>query len=161
MVIVSDTSIITNLIQVDHLEFLQDIFGEIVIPAQVFEELSKVPGQLEIIENTEWIEVKTIANEKQLEELTVVLDPGEAEAIVLALELKADALLIDEKKGRKIAQKYGIVVTGLLGILISAKEENLIPEIKPILDKLIFEIGFRINPKLYQQILKRVDETAV
>ncbi|MEM9829833.1 MAG: DUF3368 domain-containing protein [Bacteroidota bacterium] len=158
MVIVSDTSIITNLIQVDHLEFLQDIFGEIVIPAQVFEELSKVPGQLEIIENTEWIEVKTIANEKQLEELTVVLDPGEAEAIALALELKADALLIDEKKCRKIAQKYGIVVTGLLGILISAKEENLIPEIKPILDKLIFEIGFRISPKLYQQILEKVDE---
>jgi len=160
MVIVSDTSIITNLIQVNHLPLLNHLFGEIVIPAQVFEELAKVPGQLEIIENTEWIEVKAITNEKQLEELTVVLDLGEAEAIVLALELKADALLIDEKKGRKIAKKYGIVITGLLGILINAKEEKLISKIKPILDKLIFEVGFRINPKLYQQILKRVDETA-
>ena len=80
------------------------------------------------------------------------MDPGEAEAIVLAIELEADALLIDEKKGRKIAEEHGIIITGLLGILIIAKSENLISEVKPILDKLIFETGFRINPKLYQDI---------
>ena len=90
--------------------------------------------------------------------MITTLDPGEAEAIVLAIELKADALLIDEKKGRKIAQEYGIVITGLLGILIDSKAENLIQEVKPILDRLIFEIGFRISPKLYQDILEKVNE---
>ena len=158
MIIVSDTSIITNLIQVGRLTLLRHLFGEIVIPTQVFEELSKVSGQSEIIENTEWIEIKAITNKKKFGKLIRLLDPGEAEAIVLALELKADALLIDEKKGRKVAQEYGIIITGLLGILIEAKEEKVISEVKPILNKLIFEVGFRISPKLYQQILEKVGE---
>lgn len=67
-------------------------------------------------------------------------------------------LLIDERKGRKIAQDHGILITGLIGVLIEAKSNELIKEVKPLLDKLIFEIGFRINPKLYQEVLKRIKE---
>ena len=77
---------------------------------------------------------------------------------MLAIELRADALLIDEKKGRKIAQEYGIIITGLLGIFIEAKKEGFINKVKPTLDRLIFEAGFRISPKLYQAILEKVGE---
>ncbi len=158
MIVVSDTSVITNLVQIDQLTLLKALFGNIVIPQKVYDELTKVPKQIELIERLNWIEVKQISDRTHFDNLLKTLDPGEAEAIVLAIELEADALLIDEKKGRKIAQEHGIIITGLLGILIIAKTENLISEVKPILDKLIFETGFRINPKLYQDILKKVDE---
>ncbi|NUQ26046.1 MAG: DUF3368 domain-containing protein [Saprospiraceae bacterium] len=158
MIVVSDTSVITNLVQIDQLTLLKDLFGSIVIPQKVYDELTKVPKQIDLIERLNWIEVKQISDRSHFDNLLKTLDPGEAEAIVLAIELEADALLIDEKKGRKIAEEYGIIITGLLGILIIAKSENLIIEVKPILDKLIFETGFRINPKLYQDILKKVDE---
>jgi predicted nucleic acid-binding protein len=158
MIVVSDTSVITNLGQIDQLTLLKDLFGNIVIPQKVYDELTKVPKQIDLIERLNWIEVKQILDRAHFDNLLKTLDPGEAEAIVLAIELEADALLIDEKKGRKIAQEHGIIITGLLGILIVAKAENLISEVKPILDKLIFETGFRINPKLYQDILKKVDE---
>lgn len=158
MVVISDTSVITNLIQLNHLMLLKDLFGNIIVPQKVFEELGKLPEQIEIIEKLDWIEIKQISDREHFDNLLKILDPGEAQAIVLALELKADALLIDEKKGRKIAQEYGITITGLLGVLIDAKSESLVHKVKPILDKLIFELGFRISPKLYQDILQKIGE---
>lgn len=158
MIVISDTSVITNLIQLNHLMLLKDLFGNIIVPQKVFEELGKLPEQIEIIEKLDWIEIKQISDREHFDNLLKILDPGEAQAIVLALELKADALLIDEKKGRKIAQEYGITITGLLGVLIDAKSERLVHKVKPILDKLIFELGFRISPKLYQDILQKIGE---
>ena len=158
MIIISDTSVITNLIHLDQLMILRKLFGNIVIPQKVFEELEKLPEQIVIINRHNGIKVNAIVNKEYFDELSKVLDSGESEAIALAVELKADLLLIDEKKGRKIAQENGILITGLLGILIDAKTENLIPEIKSILDTLIFEIGSRISPQLYLDILKRADE---
>ena len=158
MIVISDTSVITNLIQLNHLMLLKELFGNIIVPQKVFEELGKLPEQIEIIEKLDWIEIKQISDREHFDNLLKILDPGEAQAIVLAIELKADALLIDEKKGRKIAQEYGITITGLLGVLIDAKSENLVHKVKPILDKLIFELGFRISPKLYQDILKMIGE---
>lgn len=158
MVVISDTSVITNLIQLNQLSLLNQLFGQIIIPQKVFDELAKIPNQTETIDGVNWIKIKQISDINLFQKLIKRLDPGEAEAIVLAVELKADALLIDEKKGRKIAQEYGIIITGLLGILIEAKKEGLINDVKPILDRLIFETGFRISPKLYQDILEKVNE---
>lgn len=158
MVVISDTSIITNLIQLDQLSLLSQLFGNIIIPQKVFDELAKIPGQVEMIGQIDWIEVKAISDKSLFDQIVQNLDPGETEAIVLAIELHADALLIDEKKGRKIAQAHGITITGLLGILVDAREENLIPAVKPVLDRLIFDIGFRISPKLYREILEKVKE---
>lgn len=144
--------------QLGQLSLLKELFENIIIPGKVFDELAKIPGQIEVINETAWIEVRQISDEAHFKKLISTLDPGEAEAIVLAIELEADALLIDEKKGRRIAQKYGLTITGLLGVLIEAKVENLINEVKPILDRLIFDMGFRISPKLYQNILEKVNE---
>jgi predicted nucleic acid-binding protein len=86
------------------------------------------------------------------------VDIGEAEAIVLALEFKPDLLLLDERKGRQVASNLGIKFTGILGILIEAKNKKLINAIKPIMDDLIKQVGFRVSSKLYQRVLQIANE---
>ncbi len=87
------------------------------------------------------------------------LDLGEAEAIALALELNADRLLMDERLGRAAAIRAGLQVTGVLGILIAAKRNNLIPEVKPLLNALIEQVGFWIDERLYAEVLQAVSES--
>lgn len=106
MLIVSDTSPITNLIQINQLELLNKLFGEIIIPDKVFGELSVYENQKIKVENHEWILVKSVKDKKLIKKLEIQLDLGEAQAIILAKELEADILIIDERKGRKTATEY-------------------------------------------------------
>ena len=159
MLIVCDTSPITNLLQIGQLNILHSLFKQIVIPESVYNELMYYEDQKNEIERRSWIIVKSVKNFKKLELLELQLDKGEAEAIVLAEELSADMIVIDERKGRKIATEYGLRIIGLLGILISAKREGYIDLLKPYLEKLVFDVGFRINKNLYQRVLQEVDES--
>jgi predicted nucleic acid-binding protein len=65
---------------------------------------------------------------------------------------------MDEQAGRLIAQSYGVKVTGILGVLIQAKDKGLISEVKPLLQRLISDAGFWLNPKLIEEVLKLVGE---
>lgn len=158
MLIISDTSPITNLIQINQLELLEKLFDEVVIPNAVFQELAVYEKQAKLLLNCNWIVVKTVKNITKVQELTEILDLGEAEAIVLAKECKADLLIIDERHGRYVAKENDLEIIGLLGILVRAKQEGLLLNLKPHLDKLVNEIGFRVSKKLYQLILKSVNE---
>ena len=158
MLIVSDTYPITNLIQIDQLDLLKHLFGQVIIPEKVYEELCVYEAQKKEIENRDWLLVKSVTNKKAVKELEKHLDAGEAEAVVLAKELNADLLIIDERKGRKTAAEYGLKIIGLLGVLVSGKKKGYLVELKPILDKLIEDIGFRVSEKLYKRILKEVNE---
>jgi predicted nucleic acid-binding protein len=86
------------------------------------------------------------------------LDAGESSVIALALELNADWLIIDEQLGRQTATEYKLKITGILGLLIEAKRQKLIPLVKPILDDLINTAKFWVNPSLYNRILSIVGE---
>jgi predicted nucleic acid-binding protein len=86
------------------------------------------------------------------------LDRGEAEAIALAVELKAAALIIDERQGRNKAESVGLKIIGLLGILLEAKSKGLILSVRPLIDELVDKIGFRVHPALYQAILLKAGE---
>lgn len=97
-------------------------------------------------------------NRVELSELRNQLDPGEAEAIVVAGELRADLLLVDEKKGCRIALSRGLDVTGLLGVLAEAKLRGLIPECKPVLDEMIRDAGFWIGDDLKRRYLQGLNE---
>ena len=161
MIIVSDTSPISNLLRIGQLPLLQVLYGSIVIPESVYEEIRALESfgiDTSWLGNTEWITIQPVGNKAFVESLKNELDPGEAEAIALAIELKADRLLIDERLGRQVAQRFSLKVTGLLGVLVAAKQDRLIAELKPILDDLILQAKFRVHPDLYRQILQDVNE---
>ena len=158
MLVISDCSTITNLIQIGELSILEKLFKEIIIPEKVYEELAIFEKQKDQIEDLDWIVVSSVLNQSAVLTLSEVLDPGEAEAIVLAEELKADFLIIDERKGRRVAEEPGIKIVSLLGILIQAKKVGHISQLKPLLDKLIHNIGFRVRSRLYNWILSQAEE---
>lgn len=81
------------------------------------------------------------------------LDRGEAEAIALAIDLKADWILLDEREGRKVAKSLGLKVTGILGILLRAKQLGQLQSLQSVLDGLVNKAGFRIAPELLAKIL--------
>lgn len=163
MIVISDTSAITNLAAIQHLHLLPQLYNQVTIPEAVYRELADidppVPGTLEV-QAAPWVEVRKIVNRNAVERLQreVRLDPGESEAIALALELSADLLLIDERRGRAEADRLGLRITGLLGILVEAKHQNLIVAVKPLLDATIATSEFRVSSALYNQILEMVDE---
>ncbi len=163
MIVISDTSAITNLAAIDHLQLLPQLYSQVIIPEAVYRELADidppVPGTLEV-QTALWLEVRRVANLEVVRGLQdeARLDLGESEAIALALELSADLLLIDERRGRAEASRLGVKITGLLGILVEAKRKTLVVAVKPLLDALIATSEFRVSSALYSKILEMVDE---
>lgn len=153
MIVISDTSAITNLAAINQLQLLPQLYGQIKIPEAVYRELVTirlpVPGAAEI-DTASWVEVLSVSYFRAVERLRndARLDLGESEAIALALELNADLLLIDERRGRVEATRLGIRITGLLGVLIEAKRKNLIVAVKPLMDALIATSEFRVSSAL-------------
>jgi predicted nucleic acid-binding protein len=86
------------------------------------------------------------------------LDPGESAAIALCLNEKADALLIDEALGRRVAEDLGLKTIGILGVLIESQRRQFIPSVKTLLDRLEKEAGFWISPNLRIKVLQVVGE---
>ena len=99
MIVISDTTAITNLFQVGQLSLLAKVFGRVMIPPAVETELSEVPGQWDFIAGMNFVEVKTPGDLAAVAHFKLSLDDGEAEAIALAIELQADFLVMDEWKG--------------------------------------------------------------
>lgn len=158
MIVVSDTSAITNFLKVGQLNLLQKLFQKVFITPQVYLELCEIESQKSAIDKLIWIEIIEPHNTILIYDLETRIDIGEASAIALALELKADYLLIDERKGRIEAEKLGLKITGIMGVLLQAKKEKHIELIKPILYQLQQEANFRLHPSLYEKVLEIADE---
>jgi len=158
MIIVCDSSPIIALAICDQLELLDKLFNDILIPQEVYNETTK-EGKEPTPIIREWAKGKVIEviNRQSVNKFNEILDKGESEAIALYLEKSADYLLIDEKKGRKIAIENEIKIIGSIGVLIMAKREGLIQSIKPSLD-LIRNSHTRISDFLYEQALKIANE---
>ena len=154
MIVVSDTSPILSLALIGRLDLLREIYGSIVIPEAVRQELMVTDhsGTQEVAQ-ADWIITRPIDPDVVLKLLQREVDRGEAEAIGLALQSNADVLLVDERKARHLAAYLELGVVGLLDVLQEAKQRQLITSVKPILDELITRARFRLSHKLYQRTL--------
>ena len=155
--IVSNASPLINLAWIGQLDLLRQLYGQIIIPAAVWDEIvikgAGQPGAMEI-QSAAWIHRQEVSNHDLVRSFQRDLDDGESEAIVLAIETQADKLLMDERLGRETATYFDLRVMGVIGILIAAKQKKLIPEVKTYLDQLQSQAGFFIKPMLYQRVLK-------
>jgi hypothetical protein len=161
MIVVSDTSAISNLLIVGQLKLIQQIYQRVVVPHTVDREIRALQTfgiDLAAYTSATWLNVQVPTNDLLVDKLKEELDDGEAEAIALALQLGADRLLIDERLGRLVAMRYGLNITGILGILKTAKMLGLISTVKPILEALVQQAGFWIDQTLYERVLEDVGE---
>ena len=155
--VVSNTTPLISLLKLNHLEILQELYTHVHIPMAVFNEieLGKKKGYYKDLSEIDWISIVEIQDSLAVKYF-LDLDDGEAEAIVLATELKADLILLDEKLGRFHAKHVGLKVTGTIGVLMRAKEKGLVAKLKPLLDELTDKEVW-ISEKLKQDILKPVN----
>ena len=161
MIVVSNASPIINLAAVGQLELLRQLYDVIVIPQAVHHEIVVVgAGQAGAaqVKACDWIETYAVTRQAMAVSLQLEVDEGEAEAIALAAELGADLLLLDERRGRTVASRLGLKVTGLLGVLIEAKHRGLVSAIRPILDDLTVKAGFWVTQELHDRVLQAAGE---
>lgn len=160
MLVVSDTSPICNLAVIGRLELLRLRYGSVRIPPAVARELSALShsrGRAEINAalQTEWLLVDAASSEIRL---THSLDAGETEAIRLALAVKAERLLMDEKRGRQAARLNGLTVSGVLGELLDARLKGVIPNLSEELKRLRVQAGFFVDEEIEAVILSQAGE---
>lgn len=149
--IISNSSCLIILDKLGSLNFLQKLYSKNTIPKAVKEEVFKskpVP---------DWIDVVEITQPAAYRILEKNLGHGESEAITLSIELNADLFIVDDSAARKMAQKMGIKITGVIGVLLEAKKAGFIKELKPLLEFMIGE-GFRVSKLVYEEALKLAGE---
>ena len=126
MIVVADSSPIVVLVSIGHVELFSNLFGRVIVPPKVVSELAsaKRPRAVrEFIANPPvWLEMRSPSATENFPGL----DEGESAAISLALELRADRLIIDESAGRRVAIERKVKVTGTIGLLIAAAERDLV-----------------------------------
>jgi predicted nucleic acid-binding protein len=153
MIVVSDTSIITSLLQVGEISLLQRLYGEVLMPEAVHRELLRAHNEVPT-----FLQVGRAANRQRVAQLEAELDLGEAEAIVLAKEIHADLLLIDEKLGRVVALREGLRIAGLVGLLVEAKGLGLIDSVREMVKRLEAEAGFRVSASVKAEAFRIAGE---
>jgi predicted nucleic acid-binding protein len=152
-VIVSNTTPINYLVLIDHIAVLPQLYARVIIPQAVLEELqdegTPVKVKVWVAAHPAWLEVRMVA--VPLDASLAVLDVGEREAIGLAQELAADALIIDEPAGRVAAQRQGVRVIGTLRVLYDAAAAGLCDLAQAY--KRLQHTTFRAHPDLYRAFL--------
>lgn len=157
MIVVADTSPLNYLIQISCEDLLPQLYGRIVVPSAVMQELgdSGAPTIVRawMLHVPSWIDVCPIASSPDV--ALAYLDLGEREAIQLAQEQHADLLLIDERKGRLEAKRRGLITTGTLGVLLTAGELELIDP-KVAYSRLLTDTTFRTSATLEAQFMQKL-----
>jgi predicted nucleic acid-binding protein len=149
------------LASINRLGLLHELFDEVYIPQAVFDETvtygreeSKAKKE---VSNAKWIHIVEVKDRLAVNVLLDEMDLGEVETIVLASEMNADWVLMDEKKGRRKLAQLNIPKIGTLGILLKAKQLGLVSTLKPEIEDLQ-KTGFSISPLVVREIVKMAGE---
>lgn len=156
--VVSNTTPIISLLKIGRLDLLQEIYGSVIVPEEVYVEVEqgKTKFYYADLSTLKWLEIRSLKDRNALNYFAN-LDAGEAAVIILATELAADLVIIDETLGRNQAKQSGLKVTGTIGILIKAKKRKLIPKVMPLISDLQAK-GVWISNELKTAIAEIVQE---
>ena len=161
MIVVSNSTPLIGLASVQRLDLLQQLLGDIHIPQAVYDEVVTAGHQhglaKQAVAAARWIKVGHIKDRLAVEILLDELDAGEAETIVMAREMGADLVLMDEKKGRRRLAQLGLTKIGTVGILLRAKRADLLQTIRPDLERLR-EQGFTLSQGVMDAVLDQAGE---
>lgn len=156
--VISNNSPLVALWHLDRLSLLRDLYTEVWIPQEVEKEFlgTKTKSRQEALNNAPWIKTVDLADSEKVS-VYDRLDSGEAAVLALANEHETRLIIIDEKKARQEVLKIGLPFIGTVGILLKAKEEGLIGEIKPLLITLQGK-GMYLDESLVTYALREADE---
>jgi uncharacterized protein len=159
-IVVSDTSPIRALVHLELMDLLPALYSEVLIPPAVARELENPASGMGIVDVLAYpfLQIRGPSDRAEVGRFLRMLDPGESEALALALEVSATVILIDEAKGRDVARRIGLVPVGVLGTLVRAKRRGLIGAIEPLIDRLQDELRFFVSSKLRADVLRDAGE---
>ncbi|MDU9048983.1 MAG: DUF3368 domain-containing protein [Candidatus Electrothrix sp. Rat3] len=148
-IIISDTSCLILLGKIDEIDVLHRLCEKVYITPTIKEEYGE--------DLPDWIEIKAPENTQYQNLLEMDLDAGEASAIALSLETDRSILIIDDLKGRKIAERLHLTYSGTIGLLLQAKQAGILPALRPVVLK-IRETNFRFSERLLDYLLEQAGE---
>jgi len=155
LIVVSDTTPLSELAKIGRLDLLREVYGRVIIPQEVFDEVvTGVHPAAIAVSSCSWIEIQTVRDAQKALELHTAtrLGLGECAAMILAEDLNANRLLIDDFAARREAQSRNLPVIGTVAVILLAKRLGIIPVVKNLLDDLVAQ-GARIGQKLYRDAL--------
>jgi uncharacterized protein len=160
VIVVSDTTPISELAKIGRLTLLREVYLRVIIPQEVYDEVMAGPRVVvAATKSANWIEVHAVSESNKVLALhaSTPLGLGECAALILAEELGAQRLLMDDRAGRREAIARGLPVTGTIGTLLVAKQQGIITSVKDVLDDLR-DHGTRISEQLYRDALAAASE---
>lgn len=136
------------------LEILQKLYGRILVPEAVYQEVTAkddAAGMI-LLNGADWLRIEEVQNKSDARIFSSRLHAGEVEVMLLAREQKADLLIIDDNAAKSTAKYLGMKVTGSLGVLLRAKQMGIIPDINDAMDQIILN-GFYVSEELRKHII--------
>ncbi len=157
--VISNSTPLIILGNIDKLFILKELYKEIIIPKAVFDELKakEDKAKQQMIQNLEWIKVFEVKNKENRRIYQSKLHDGEVEVMILAQEISSDLLIIDDNAAKKTAKFLGFNVTGTLGVLLKAKSQGIVINVKIILEEMLKK-GFYISENIIKLVLKSANE---
>ncbi len=155
--IVSDAGPLIVLLQINKLAILREIFGTVKVPVAVYDEITVKEKEKALFSKAEWLEPEKVKKDNDYKLLEELVDKGEAEAIILAKQLKLP-LLADDAKARKYATLLNVEVMGTLGLLKLAKSRGVISSVKAVIKEMLAE-GYYVDGRLIAKLLADVGES--
>jgi hypothetical protein len=161
MTVVADSTPLIGLAMIGQFDLLHQVFGEVVISQAVYDETvtrgRESGGARHEVLNASWITTSSVQERLAVQVLLDELDIGEAETLVLAQELKAALVLMDEKKGRRKLRQLRVPTLGTLGLLLRAKDMGFIPAVRPAIERLR-AMTFVMSDRLITEVLRTAGE---
>lgn len=147
--VICNSSCLIALDNIERIDLLRSLYGQIVITEEVYQEFGKTVDA--------WIVIKHVANRAQLAVLEMTVDLGEASTIALALEMPGTLMILDDLKARKLATHLHLPFTGLLGMLVKAKQQGILASVRAVITQLQ-TVNFRISADMEREILRLAHE---